>query len=89
MKIILNASDFEKRLKNRELEKKLFFLLNGGINTPEFIVKKYYKYENSKIDLRFINLDNFYKKKSQFTDTEITNYIQNNSDQFTTRFYRF
>ena len=52
-----------------------FFLLNGGINTPEFIVKKYYKYENSKIDLRFINLDNFYKKKSQFTDKEITNYF--------------
>jgi len=59
----INPSDFEKRLKNRELEKKLFFLLNGGINSPEFMVKKYYKYENSKIDLRFINLDNFYKKK--------------------------
>merc|ERR1711991_828810 len=54
----INPSEFEKRLKNRELEKKLFFLLNGGINSPEFMVKKYYKYENSKIDLRFINLDN-------------------------------
>ena len=75
----INASDFEKRLKNRELEKKLFFLLNGGINAPEFIVKKYYKYENSKIDLRFINLDNFYKKKSQFSESEIANYIENNS----------
>ena len=58
------ASDFEKRLKNRELEKKLFFLLNGGITIPQFVIKKYYKYENSKIDLKFINLDNFYKKKS-------------------------
>ena len=75
----INPSDFEKRLKNRELEKKLFFLLNGGINTPEFIVKKYYKYENSKIDLRFINLDNFNKKKSQFSESEIANYIKNNS----------
>ena len=75
----INPSDFEKRLKNRELEKKLFFLLNGGIKTPEFIVKKYYKYENSKIDLRFINLDNFYKKKSQFSESEIANYIENNS----------
>ena len=75
----INPSDFEKRLKNRELEKKLFFLLNGGINTPEFVVKKYYKYENSKIDLRFINLDNFYKKKSQFSESEIANYIENNS----------
>ena len=75
----INPSDFEKRLKNRELEKILFFLLNGGINTPEFIVKKYYKYENSKIDLRFINLDNFYKKKSQFSESEIANYIENNS----------
>ncbi len=85
----INASDFEKRLKNRELEKKLFFLLNGGINIPEFIVKKYYKYENSKIYLRFINLDNFYKKKDQFTDTEITNYIQNNSKNLQRDFIDF
>ena len=58
-------------------------------NVPEFIVKKYYKYENSKIDLRFINLDNFYKKKNQFTDTEITNYIQNNSDNLQRDFIDF
>jgi len=75
----INASDFEKRLKDRELENKLFFFLNGGIKVPEFVIKKNYIYENSKIDLRFINLDNFYKKKGQFTDIEITNYIQNNS----------
>ncbi len=85
----INASDFEKRLKNRELENKLFFLLNGGISVPEFIVKKYHKYENSKIDLRFINLDNFYKKKSQFTDKEITNYIQNNSNDLQRDFIDF
>ena len=85
----LNASDFERRLKNRELEKKLFFLLNGGIKVPEFAVKKYYKYENSKIDLKFINLDNFYKKKNQFTDIEITNYIQNNSDDLQRDFIDF
>ena len=85
----INASDFEKRLKDRELEKKLFFLLNGGISVPEFIVKKNYKYENSKIDLRFINLDNFYKKRDQFTDTEITNYIQNNSDNLQRDFIDF
>ena len=85
----LNASDFERRLKNRELEKKLFFVLNGGINVPEFVVKKYYRYENSKIDLRFINLDNFYKKKNQFTDTEITNYIQNNIDDLQRDFIDF
>ena len=85
----LNASDFERRLKNRELEKKLFFVLNGGINVPEFVVKKYYRYENSKIDLRFISLDNFYKKKSQFTDTEITNYIQNNNENLQRDFIDF
>ena len=85
----INATSFENRLKNRELEKKLFFLLNGGMNIPEFIVKKNYKYENSKIDLRFINLDNFYKKRDQFTDTEITNYIQNNSDNLQRDFIDF
>ena len=85
----INASDFEKRLKNRELEKKLFFLLNGGINIPEFIIEKYYKYENSKIDIRFINLDDFYKKKGQFTDIEITNYIQNNTENLKRDFIDF
>ena len=85
----INASDFEKRLKNRELEKKLFFLLNGGINIPEFVIKKYYKYENSKIDIIYINLDDFYKKKSQFTDIEITNYIQNNSENLQRDFIDF
>ncbi|MFL2853590.1 MAG: SurA N-terminal domain-containing protein [Candidatus Pelagibacter sp.] len=85
----VNASDFEKRLKNRELEKKLFFLLNGGIVTPEFVVKKYYKYENSKINLRFINLDNFYKKKDQLNETDIVNYIQNNTNDLQRDFIDF
>ena len=85
----VNPSDFEKRLKNRELEKKLFYFLNGGIKTPEFVVKKYYKYENSKIDLRFINLDNFYKKKEQFTEIEIANYIQNNNNDLQRDFIDF
>ena len=85
----INPSNFEKRLKNRELEKKLFFLLNGGINIPEFVVKKYYKYENSKIDLRFINLDNFYKKKSQFTKKEIADYIKNNNKNLQRDFIDF
>jgi len=83
------ASDFEKRLKNRELEKKLFFLLNGGITIPQFVIKKYYKYENSKIDLRYINLDNFYKKKSQFTEIEISNYIKNNNQNLQRDFIDF
>ncbi len=85
----INPSNFEKRLKNRELEKKLFFLLNGGVKVPEFVVKKYYEYENSKIDLRFINLDNFYKKKSQFTEIEITNYIENNNNNLQRDFIDF
>ena len=85
----INASDFEKRLRDRELEKKLFFLLNGGIKIPEFVVKKYFNYENSKIDLRFINLDNFYKKKSQFNEIEIANYIENNSKDLQRDFIDF
>ena len=85
----INASDFEKRLKDRELEKKLFFLLNGGISIPDFVTKKYHKYENSKIELKFINLDGFYKKKSQFTEIEIANYIKNNNENLKKDFINF
>ena len=85
----INPSEFEAKLRNRELEKKLFFLLNGGIKVPEFVVKKYYKYENSKINLRFVNLDNFYKKKNQFTEIEISDHIKNNRDNLKRDFIDF
>ena len=50
----LTAAQFEHRLKNNELKKKLFQYVSGGIKSPYFIANKTYK-ENAKIiDLSYV-----------------------------------
>ena len=62
----LNAPDFEKRLKENELQKKLFSYVSGGIKSPFFMTNNIYKKQTKKINLDFINLENVYKKKKTF-----------------------
>ena len=52
----LNAPAFEKRLKENELQKKLFFYVSGGIKSPFFMTNNIYKKQTKKINLDFINL---------------------------------
>ena len=75
------ASMFETRLKNNELQKQLFTYISGGAKSPKFMVNKYYKQKNKKLDISYINLDKFYKKVEQFTFQEIQNFVNKNSDK--------
>ena len=59
----ISATLFEKRLKDRELQKKLFDFIGAGTVSPQFLVTKLYETENRKLNLDFIDLDFFYKKK--------------------------
>ena len=56
------ASMFEIRLKNNELQKQLFTYISGGTKSPEFLINKFYKEENKKLDIDYIDLKTFYKK---------------------------
>ena len=76
----MNAADFERKLKDRELEKKLFTYIGGASKSPFFITNKVFKEKNKKIDIGFINLSNFYKKKSDFSNTDVKNFIYENKD---------
>ena len=62
-----SAPQFEQRLKKRELQKNLFDYIGAGTLSPNFMVNKLYDKENTKLDIDFINLNNFYKKKESFT----------------------
>ena len=73
------ASMFELKLKNNELQKQLFTYISGGAKSPKFMVNKYYKEKNRKLDINYINLGKFYKKINEFTDQEIQNFIDENS----------
>ena len=56
------APQFEQRLKSREVQKNLFDYIGAGTVSPQFLVNKLYEEENKKLEIEFINLENFYKK---------------------------
>jgi len=77
----MTAPDFEIKLKKNELQKNLFSYIGGGIKSPFFITNKTFKEQTKKLDIKFINLINVYKKKESFSNDEIQSYINKNKDQ--------
>ena len=75
------APDFEIRLKKSELQKNLFSYISGGIKSPFFITNNVFKEQTKKLDIKFINLINVYKKKESFSNDEIQSYVNKNKDQ--------
>ena len=84
-----SASIFEIKLKNNELQKQLFTYVSGGAKSPEFLVNKYYKEKNNKLDIAYISLTNFYKTKDKFTDQEIKTFVSENSEKLKLDFIDF
>jgi len=84
-----SAPIFEARLKNNELQKQLFTYISGGIKSPEFLVNKFYKEQNKKLDIEYINLDTFYKKAETFTDSEIKSFVSENTENLKQDFINF
>ena len=77
----MTAPDFEIRLKKSELQKNLFSYISGGIKSPFFITNNIFKEQTKKLDIKFINLINVYKKKESFSKDEMQSYINENKDQ--------
>ena len=76
-----NAPIYEIKLKNNALQKELFTYISGGSISPKFLVNKYYKEKNRKLDINYINLNNFYKKTNEFTEQEIKIFLDENSSK--------
>ncbi len=73
------AAEFENRLKNSELRKKLFDYIGGGIKSPYYLQNKIYVNENKKLNIQYYDLENAYDKN--VSDTEINEYIIENEDR--------
>ena len=84
-----SAPAFELRLRGRELQKNLFDYIGAGTTAPRFLTDKLLKEENSKLELDFINLNGFYKKKENFTNLEINEFIDENKDQLKVEYIDF
>ena len=84
-----SAPAFELRLMGRELQKNLFDYIGAGTVSPKFLIDKLYEEENKKLEIDFINLKNFYKKRNDFTDQDLISFIKENNDQLKVEYMDF
>ena len=85
----MSAPIYETKLKNNTLQKELFTYISGGAKSPEFLVTKYYKERNRRLDIDYINLSTFYKKTETFTDDEVRKFVNENSDKLKQEYIDF
>ena len=72
------AAEFENRLKNSQLRKRLFDYIGGGIKSPYYLQNKVYIDENKKINIQYYDLEYAYDKN--ISEVEINNYIIENEE---------
>ena len=84
-----SAPGFELRLRGRELQKHLFDYIGAGTTSPNFLVAKLFKNENRKLEIDFINLNNFYKKRDSFTQDDLEKFVEKNKDQLKVEYLNF
>ncbi len=85
----LNASIYENSIRERILQEKLFSYIGAGVKSPKFLTNNKYINDNKKVDVKFINLENIYKSKKNFTKEDIENYIEKNTSSLETDFIDF
>ena len=85
----MNAAMYEIKLKNNALQKELFTYISGGAKSPKFLINKHFIENNRKLDIDFIDLNKFYKKADEFTNQEIKEFINENSEKLKQDFIDF
>ena len=84
-----SAPAFELRLRGRELQRNLFDYIGAGTVSPKFLVNKLFEEENKKLEIEFINLDSFYKKKEEITEKDLRDFLNENKDQLKVEYIDF
>jgi len=78
----MSAVGFEAYLAKQEKKKQLLEFIGGGVVPTKFIVNTSYNKIYQKRNIQVINLNDLFKKKLNFTDTEINTYYKNNKNDF-------
>ena len=74
----LTAPNYENRLKNQELTKKLFDYIGGGIKSPHFLKNNIFINETKEIEIDYFDLDLVYK--TDLSNSEIDKFIEENEE---------
>tara|TARA_Y100000590_G_C15633780_1_gene982182 strand:- start:73 stop:1497 length:1425 start_codon:yes stop_codon:yes gene_type:complete len=72
----ITAPQYEISLKKNEQKNILFNYISKGVNSPYFIANQKYIDETKKIKIKYLNLNNSYKKN--FSKKEIEDFINSN-----------
>ena len=72
----ITAPQYEMSFKKNEQKRILFDYISKGVNAPYFIANQKYIDETKKIKVKFLNLNNSYKKN--FTKKETEDFIKSN-----------
>ena len=85
----MSATMFEQELKIRELQKHLFDFIGAGTITPNFLIQKKYEEENKTLNIKYFEMESFYKKKDDLSDTDLESFIEENKEQLKKEYINF
>ena len=84
-----SAPAFELRLMGRELQRNLFDYIGAGTVSPQFLIESLYEEENKRLELDFINLENFYKKKESISNSDLNVFLEDNKNELKIEYIDF
>ncbi len=85
----LSAPMYELKLKNKELQKHLFDFIGAGTITPNFLIDKKFEENNKTLEIEYFDMENLYKIKEDYTQTDIQKFIEENKDQLKREYIDF
>ena len=77
-----NAIFFEQEILQREKKKQLFNFLGGGIVPSNFLINMSFDKANQKRNIEYINLNEVIKKRTNFSESDVQKYFDQNKDSF-------
>ena len=77
-----NAIFFEQEILQREKKKQLFHFLGGGIVPSNFLINMSFDKANQKRNIEYINLNEVIKKGTNFSESDMQKYFDQNKDSF-------
>ena len=79
----ITATSFEYILSSEEKKKQLLEFVGGGILPPKFLINIAYDKINQKREIEIINLNKVFKKKLNFSESDINDHYKNNISKYT------
>jgi len=78
----MNAVVFENKISQQIKKEILFNFIGGGVVPPVFLINNDYNKINQERYVRYINLNNVFSKKFNFTNEQIKDYYEQNENLF-------